>query len=255
MSTYSDPYPPGSTADQGQMTADEAEIWKTYLAMVRLDKNQARSFEDDETLEELTATYQQSGHDFDDCVSIGDHWPHYFAVETDDVVGLINHLTRDYQIELIDLAPDASDARQEILKSYNRYFLISPPCDGHVFVHWTGIKLGKRSSHHQAWIGQFTHDWKEVSKQFGDVFFISQSKDDPGFIYWHDGKVERAITGSADKFNIAGRPISGEHIIFLNAREKRLGDMEQMIDQWHINPQNLHPVKPGQSFLAWMVDG
>lgn len=255
MTTYTDPYPAGSLTDKGQMPLDEVESWRSYQRLKKLQRTFSGAPGQAEVIEALLQDYNKSGFDFEDCMSVGAHWPSYFAVETIDVVGLINHLTREYRIELIDLDPDKAEVTKETLASYSKYLLISPPCNGYVFVYWSGIKFGHSSNHHQTWVSQLTHDWKDVSKTFGDVFLISRSKTDPGFIYWCDGKLERAITGDENRYNVAGRPIAGEDIIYLNAKDRRLGDMEKMIDSWNINPENIRPLKPGQSFFAWVVDG
>lgn len=255
MTRSSDPYPDGSLADKGQMPLDEINHWRAYQRLKSLQRTYSGAPGQTEIIEELTSDYSNSGYDFTDCRSVGSHWLSYFVVETTDVISLINHLTRDYQIELVDLAENQIEATEKIVAGYSKYLLISPPCNGQVFIYWSGITFGHSSSHHQTWVSQLTHDWKEVSKLFGDVFLISRSKTDPGFIYWSDGKLERAMTGDEHRYDVAGRPIAGEQIIYLNAKDRRLGDMETMIDNWHINPENIRPIGPDQSFHAWVVDG
>jgi len=244
-----DLYPEESLVDKGQMSADEAKAWQAYNYIS--EERFADNHKKDERFLEFQSIYESSNFDFQNCRTIGElWWPNYFAVETNDIIGLVNHLTRDYIIDLINVV----DTNAPLFQNPRQNLVISPPCNGVIFIYWTDVQYSFTSPHHQNLLAMLRHDWASISDKFGDVFYISDAKNNPGFLYWRQGKLVRAIAGQDDRITKYGNEIHGEDLIGFSGTEFLLS-MREMAINWNVWPLNMRPFRPDETAYAWLVDG
>lgn len=231
------------------MSPDEAKAWQAYTFIT--ERGYPNSGDKDERFLEFQSIYEASNFDFQECRNIGDiWWPNYFAVESHDVIGLINYLTQDYVIDRITI----DNNKKTLFQNPRQNFLVSPPCDGVIFIYWSDIQYNFSSVHHQNFVSMLQHDWADISNIFGNVFYISDAKHNPGFLYWRQGKLHRAIVGREDKIAKFGTEIQGEDLTGSNGQEFLVG-MWKMAGNWNVWPLHMRPFKPDEKAYAWLVDG
>jgi len=255
--------------DRGQMTREE---YDAFFAMLLMRDNEPSS----EVFEKSKARYDQSGFDFDDCQPMGLGWKTlWIAVRTIDIVGLIGTLASSFIVEQKECSVEETyyDARPSDAfanMTQNRYFRVTQPCDGTVFVQphvhgqstiWDAF-LDARKKRQTASLAIQT-PCSEISKNFGDVYLFWSQRviGNHGFILWKNGKIRRTISTSQREDTNYGDALVGEEnyngSLDMEWDDRPLlneDSLFEMAGRWKVNPNYVNPIRPGERAYCWFVD-
>lgn len=261
MNHNNDPYPAEALIDRGQMNLSESETWasiiraREYAAILETKPLDKWDIISRKRYLDFTSEFPEEPENFKGYFGVNNFWEtQWFSVETENVIGLINSLTNLYSIDLIDLKNHTPAALDFPQNAGDDYFLVSPPCNGQVFIQWTGLKQISGQGHYLNYTSILRHDWARISEDFGDVYFFRNEDRDNGFVFWQNGKMLRAVANKEDRYTDLGPRLHGENID-KSGDTKRIIDLGKFASVSGTNPKQIRPYGPDEPAYAWLVDG
>lgn len=256
--------------DRGQMTREE---YDAFFAMLRMRDSEP----DSEVFKNSKALYDQSGFYFENFQPMGLGWKTlWMAVRTTDIIGLIGAIAPSFIVEQKLCGVDATyyDARpSEAFKNMTqgKFFLVTQPCDGTVFIQPRGFSrsviwdafLDARKKRHLTSMALQT-PCREISENFGDcyLFWSQRVLGNYGFMLWRQGVLLRTVSTLCGEGDVTfGDALVGEKY-HENYAEDEWGDtpilsqhsLFETARRWKVNPNHMNPVRPGEKAYGWFAD-